>query len=87
MINRYDKPLQVIQLSDGRSVLATARPTAITPKAGDIAITAGEQDRFDIIANNVYGHASDWWRIAAANGQVNGSLTVPIGSNIIIPQK
>lgn len=87
MINRYDKPPQVIQLADGRSVFATTRPSTITPAAGDIVITSGEQDRFDIIANNVYGHSSDWWRIATANGTVNGSLTVPIGSNIIIPQK
>jgi hypothetical protein len=87
MIERYDKPLQPITLADGRTVYKTARPSPVTPAPGDVVLTAGEQDRFDILAQNIYRKSSEWWRIAAANGKVNGSLTVPIGSNLIIPQK
>ncbi len=87
MINRYDAPLEQIVLPDGRTVYKTARPTIVNKSSVDNIITTGEQDRFDIIASNVYGKASDWWIIASANGQANGSLTVPIGTELDIPPK
>jgi nucleoid-associated protein YgaU len=87
MTDRYDKPLEVIQLEDGRTVYRTARPTADSPSPDDVTIVTNEQDRFDIIAQNVYGRSSDWWRIAAANGKVNGSLTLPVGTTLVIPRK
>ena len=87
MINRYDQPLRTITLTDGRTVYRTARPTVVETSPSDIRITVGEQDRFDIIAQNVYGSAAEWWRVASANGMVDGSLTVPIGTDIVIPPK
>ena len=85
MLNRYDAPLMQIQLSDGRTVYKTARPTIVDTSAADTIINVGEQDRFDILAQNVYGNSSQWWIIAAVDGRVNGSLTVPIGTSINIP--
>lgn len=87
MINRYDRPLGTIVLDDGRTVYRTARPTVVETSPSDIRLTIGEQDRFDIIAQNVYGSAAEWWRLSSANGMVDGSLTVPIGTTIVIPPK
>lgn len=87
MANRYDKPLIQTRRADGALVYQTARPSAVNPTVRDITIAANELDRFDIIAQNVYGSPRDWWRIAAINGKVNGSLHVKPGNNLIIPSK
>ena len=87
MNERYDAPLETTVLTDGRTVYKTARPTAIQATPGDMSVTMGAPDRFDVIAQNAYGTAAEWWRIASANGNVNGSLTVPIGTVVVIPQK
>jgi hypothetical protein len=53
----------------------------------DIIITAGEEDRMDIIANNVYGTPIDWWRLALLNNLVTGTLYIPSNTQFIIPNK
>lgn len=74
-------------LSDGRVVYRTSLPIAIdVDPLNSITVTANERDRLDIIAHNVYGEASQWWRIAAANKHVNGSLHILPGETLIIPK-
>lgn len=83
---RYFK-LDIKQLPDGRVVYAPAIPvTVIGDPLTDTSFVASDLDRLDIIANNVYGSAMSWWRIAAANKNVNGSLHIKPGTNIIVPQ-
>jgi len=84
---RYTTKLVEKKLPDGRTVYQTAKPKPISPDIDDIIITADERDRSDIIANNVFGSAMEWWRIAAANGRVDGSLHFTPGQRIIIPRK
>lgn len=84
-MERYDRPLQQTTRFDGARVNQTCRPTVIKPTITDVVVPAGERDRFDIIANRVYGSAKDWWKIAAVNGKVNGSLHVSPGADLIIP--
>lgn len=84
---RYETELKQVKLPDGRTVYSTARPKVVTTDVQDIVITADERDRADIIANNVYGSAQEWWRIACANGRVNGSLHFTPGQQITIPRK
>lgn len=84
---RYSNELRQVKLADGRTVYATARPKVIKTDVQDIVITADERDRADIIANNVYASAQEWWRIASGNGKVNGSLHFTPGQQIIIPRK
>ncbi len=72
-------------LPDGRLVYTTARPSLIQQSTRDVVITAGERDRFDIIANNVYGDPQQWWRIAALNKRVDGSLHIKPNTDIRIP--
>ena len=86
-MERYDKPLEQTIRFDGARVYKTCRPTAVKFTVRDIVITAGERDRFDIIANKVYGSPRDWWKVASVNGRVNGSLHITPGANLIIPSK
>ena len=84
---RYQNKLETVKLPDGRTVYQTVRPKVIQTDVQDIVITADERDRADIIANNVYGSAQDWWRVASANGKVNGSLHFTPGQQVVIPRK
>ena len=84
---RYSNELRQVKLADGRTVYATARPRVVQTDVQDIVLTADERDRSDIIANNVYGSAQEWWRIASGNGKVNGSLHFTPGQSIIIPRR
>jgi nucleoid-associated protein YgaU len=83
--DRYFK-LEKKTLPNGRVVYKSARPINVATKSTDLIVTADEGDRMDIIANNVYGSPVEWWRIAAANKHVNGSLHLRPGFQLIIPQ-
>ena len=84
--DRYIK-LETKVLPTGRTVYKPCIPVSINPDPNtSLIIYAGENDRLDIIGNNVYGSPMDWWRIAAANNRVNGSVHVKPGTQIIIPQ-
>ncbi len=83
--DRYVK-LETTTLANGKVVYKSARPKPIDTTPSDITITAADGDRLDIIANNVYGSPSQWWRIAAANRHVNGSLFLRPGTQLLIPK-
>jgi hypothetical protein len=84
---RYDTQLTTKKLSDGRIVHNSVLPKVIEPTIEDPIITADQEDRADIIANNVYGSTSDWWKLAAANKKFKGSLHFTPGQEIVIPKK
>ena len=72
---------------DGKLVYKSLLPKKIVPNPlTDISIPASDISRMDVIANNVYGSAQDWWKIASANGKVNGSLYLTPGKKMIIPR-
>jgi len=85
--DRYSTELTATKLPDGRTVFKTARPRIVSTNIDDVVISTGERDRADIMASNVYSSAMDWWRIAAANARVDGSLYFTPGQNVIIPRK
>jgi hypothetical protein len=73
---------------DGKLVYQSCIPKSIVVnELNDIQIVVSETDRMDVIANNVYGSAMDWWKIAAANKRTNGSLHLKPGTTIFIPQE
>ena len=84
--DRYLK-LETKQLPDGRVVYKPAIPRSVAVnEETDTVVFASETDRLDVVAKNVYGSTLEWWRIAVANGTVNGSLFVKPGTKIIIPK-
>ena len=83
---RYVK-LETKRRADGKLVYRSCRPaTVLADSNNDLITYANEMDRLDVIAHNVYGSAESWWKIAAANQQVNGSLTVRPGTKLLIPK-
>ncbi len=82
--DRYQR-LETKVLPDGRTVYKPARPSVVPQSITDAIVYANERDRLDIIATNIYGDAQQWWRLAAINGRVNGSLHLKPGSEIRIP--
>lgn len=73
-------------LKNGQVVYTSAIPITPAVTDDDIRLVASETDRMDIIANNVYGAPEEWWRIAAANRLVKGSLHFKPNTTIIIPK-
>jgi hypothetical protein len=82
--DRYQN-LQAKVLPDGRTVYKPTKPSVVRQSITDVIVYANERDRLDIIAQNVYGSAQQWWRIASINQKANGSLHVKPGSEIRIP--
>lgn len=86
--DRYSTPVQTKTLPNGRTVYVSLMPKPVPFNVlTDPQITATDVVRMDVMAQNVYGSANDWWRIAAANGKADGSLFFRVGSNIIVPKK
>lgn len=86
--DRYDTPLDLRTTVSGKVVYRSVIPTFVpTDSLTDNTIEANDALRMDVMAQNVYGDASEWWRIAAANGKINGSLYFRPGTTIIIPAK
>lgn len=86
--DRYWNTLQTKVLSNGRVVYMSALPRPIYPNLlTDPYITAGDTVRMDVIAQGAYGSPHEWWRLAAANLKVNGSLYFRPGTQIVIPRR
>jgi len=58
----------------------------IEPHIDDIYIIGQIGDRLDNLAFKYYGDSSLWWIIARANNIGKGSLVVPLGLQLRIPQ-
>jgi hypothetical protein len=66
----------------------TRLQTTILPNIvgiNDTYIETITPERLDTLANQFYNDASLWWVIAAANGIGKGTIRVPIGAILRIP--
>jgi hypothetical protein len=84
-MNRYDN-IQVQKDKNGRRFRRTTLLPIIEPHIDDIYIIGQVGDRLDNLAFKYYQDSSLWWIIARANNIGNGSLSVPIGIQLRIPQ-
>ena len=84
-MNRYDN-IEVQKDKKGRRFRKTTLLPIIEPHIDDIYIIGQVGDRLDNLAFKYYQDSSLWWIIARANNIGNGSLTVPIGIQLRIPQ-
>lgn len=83
-MNRYNNNPKVDTTKGVRyneSVLPRTIPTEDVPFY--YVTVAG--DRLDTISNAFYKTPKYWWVIAKANKLVNGSIAVPAGLNLFIP--
>jgi hypothetical protein len=63
----------------------TVIPTDIPVEDLPFYYIAQDGDRLDTISNLFYNTPTNWWVIAKANKLVNGSITVPMGTRLFIP--
>lgn len=86
MINERYKSSIVGSNSSGKRVYDTTMYPVIDKDINDIYIVTRDTDRLDILAHRYYGDSRSWWIIAVANNLNNGSLVVPAGTRLRIPQ-
>ena len=65
--------------------LRTTVYPAIPPTEDDIYIITRDSDRLDLLAGQYYEDVRLWWVIAAANNLGKGTLVVPPGKQLRIP--
>tara|TARA_R100000908_G_scaffold43393_1_gene20358 strand:- start:232 stop:537 length:306 start_codon:yes stop_codon:yes gene_type:complete len=85
-MNRYES---VRTIKDGRTHVRKFESVAYPKferKEDDIYIITRKLDRLDSIAERYYDDSRYWWIIAVANNLGKGTLTVPAGLQLRIPQ-
>ena len=63
----------------------TAIPTRIPSEDIPFYYVVQDGDRLDTISNRFYKTPNNWWILAKANNLANGSMAVPIGTRLFIP--
>ena len=84
-MNRY-KDIDILKNENGKRYRSTVKYPMIDKKSNDIYIIGRQGDRLDSLAYKYYDNSRLWWIIARANGIGKGDLSVPIGTQIRIPQ-
>jgi nucleoid-associated protein YgaU len=81
-MNRYNA---LVPSEGTRKYYLTALPTTIPEEAVPFYYTAAAGDRLDMLAHRFYKTPTKWWVIAKANNLANGSLAIPAGMSLLIP--
>ena len=83
-MNRY-QDIQIELNKDNRRVLKSTFIPTIERMPGDIYVISDNSDRLDILANQFYNDVTAWPIIASVNNIGNGSLAIPMGMQLRIP--
>jgi nucleoid-associated protein YgaU len=86
MIRYNQTDSNVFSRYDGKRVFRTTRYPKIPNYYDDLYIIASDTDFLDSLAQKYYRDSTLWWIIAQANG-IKGTLKVPTGKQIRIPQR
>ncbi len=79
-MKRYDK----FKVENSTILRSTVYPS-IPHSENDIYIITRDSDRLDLLAGQYYEDVTLWWVIATANNLGKGTLVVPPGLQIRIP--
>jgi len=83
-MERYiDSP--VVDNTKGPPYYETVLLSDIPPEDVPFYYITQDGDRLDTLSNVFYKTADNWWVIAKANNLVNGSLAIPPGTKLLIP--
>ncbi len=83
-MNRYTTPLNV-DTTRKIPYYTTVLPISIRQEDIPFYYIVQQGDRLDTIAQRFYNTPTRWWIIAKANNLVNGSMAVPMGTKLFIP--
>ena len=84
-MNRYED-ITIVKTEEGKRYRKSVQYPLMERKLTDIYIIGARHDRLDNLAFKYYEDARLWWIIARANNIGKGNLTVPIGTQLRIPQ-
>lgn len=84
-MNRYIDRLVQIESEDTPPYYASCIPAAIPTEIVPFYYEARDGDRLDKISNLFYKTPNNWWVIAQANGLATGTITIPAGTILRIP--
>ena len=85
-MNRYESTKSI---KDSRREVSKYESTTypvFERKETDIYIITRKLERLDLLSSRYYGDARFWWVIASANNIGKGTLVIPAGKQIRIPQ-
>lgn len=83
-MERYTTPLRIDRtkkIAYYETVLLTDIPSEDIP----FYYVVQDGDRLDSLSYKFYDTTENWWILAKANNLVNGSMAVPIGTRLFIP--
>lgn len=83
-MDRYTAP-PVIDTDKEIPYYTPVLPSSIPEEEIPFYYVSQEGDRWDTISHRFYGTPDKWWIIAKANNLMNGSIAIPEGSKIFIP--
>jgi hypothetical protein len=83
-MSRYATTKQIKDKNKSRKAETTIISTT-PPTDSDIYINVTTPERLDLLANQFYNDATQWWIIAAANGLGKGTLFTPEDIILRIP--
>lgn len=84
-MRRYGN-LEIQKDKMGKRFRVTTLLPVIPDGEDDIYIISRVGDRLDNLAHEYYGDSSLWWIIARASNLGKGDLTIPVGTQVRIPQ-
>ena len=85
MINRYKYQKPIIK-SDRKRIQGQTLYPPIVPRGTDMYVMVRDGQRLDTLAHQYYGDPGMWWVIAQANNITRGTIFVPPGTQLRIPQ-
>jgi len=83
-MNKYESSLQ-IDATKGIPYYETSIPSPVPAETVPFYYTARINERLDNISNKFYNTPGNWWLIARANNLANGTVAVPAGTKLFIP--
>jgi len=83
-MERYNTPLQ-IDTTKKIPYYTTALTTSIPSEDIPFYYVVQDGDRLDTLSYKFYNTTENWWVLAKANNLANGSMAVPIGTRLFIP--
>jgi nucleoid-associated protein YgaU len=84
---KYSNKVQVIRTDEGVRYYSSAIPVDTIYDDIPFQYVSRMGDRWDKLAAKYLGSAALWHVIAAANNLANGSIFIPIGTVVTIPQQ
>ena len=83
-MEKYISPL-TIDDTKGPSFYNSAIPAPIPQEDVPFYYLTQDGDRLDTISSLFYNTPNNWWVIAQANNLANGTIAIPAGTQLFIP--